>query len=240
MSFTDVSHQGWFAAQSYQTKVNQLLNDKQEKEKIVKEARSKEKIIRMLLEGEYQAASDIYNNMLDKNGSPPESWAEEVSVYVHDHIRDNEQVMIWFPNLPRRPVAADDLSTLNAKKCEADATAAKLKYEALAKCSVFTSQYPLDGGWNIQRKNGQSTGIFVIGHRFTAYGVQYQICMDSKRPKFIWLAPVGSSAAEQTATNAILSGCLLSPTPIRISLKPTIGQTLDWTVSNDEDERIVW
>ena len=89
------------------------------KERIAKECRSKEKIIRLILENEYLAASDIYKLTCDAHKGPSKLWADEISAYVRDHLRDPEMVEIYFPNLPPRPFSTVDLDTLiviNARK----------------------------------------------------------------------------------------------------------------------------
>ena len=75
------------------------------KERIAKECRSKEKIIRLILKNEYLAASDLYNLTCDDKGMPSKLWSDEISAYVRDHLRDPEMVEIYFPNLPPRPLS---------------------------------------------------------------------------------------------------------------------------------------
>lgn len=67
-------------------------------------------------------------------GVPPKVWAEEVAVYVHDHIRNYDEIAIYFPNLPARPLNSLDVASLNANKCEREALEAKRKYESISKC----------------------------------------------------------------------------------------------------------
>ena len=52
------------------------------KEKLAKEARSKEKIIPLIVSGEYLAASDISSMGCDANGKPSQLWADEVALCV--------------------------------------------------------------------------------------------------------------------------------------------------------------
>ena len=67
-------------------------------------------------------------------GNPPSAWAEEVSVYVHDHIRNDEEVDIYFPNLPPRSLNSSDVAMLDAGKCEREAAVAKTQYESVSRC----------------------------------------------------------------------------------------------------------
>jgi len=133
-----LSFEGWDqsalqVSASFHATVAQLWKKVGETEKLAKEAKAKERVIRLLIENEYMAASDIYNKACDEDGKPPKSWAEEVAAYVRDHIRDDECVDIHFPNLPPRPIKAEDISMLNSEKCEADVRDAKQKYENMRK-----------------------------------------------------------------------------------------------------------
>ncbi|KAL9188919.1 hypothetical protein ACHAXT_011409 [Thalassiosira profunda] len=120
------------AADRFQARVAQHWKDVQEKEKRAKETQTKEKIVRLLLAGEYLAASDIYQKACDDKGMPPESFAQEIATYVWDHVRDEEMVMQYFPNLPARPAKSDEVKILSVAKCESEAKAAKRKYEEMA------------------------------------------------------------------------------------------------------------
>mmetsp|Transcript_1963 Transcript_1963/g.3994 ORF Transcript_1963/g.3994 Transcript_1963/m.3994 type:complete len:281 (-) Transcript_1963:1490-2332(-) len=119
---------------AFQQQVAKLLNDANEKAKVARQARMKERIIRLLLQREYFAASDIYNQSCDDQGIPPKAWAEEVAVYVHDHIRNDEEVDIYFPNLPARSLNSSDVAMLDADKCEREAAVARNQYESISKC----------------------------------------------------------------------------------------------------------
>jgi len=119
---------------AFQQQVAKLLNDANEKAKVARQARMKERIIRLLLQREYFAASDIYNQSCDDQGIPPKAWAEEVAVYVHDHIRNDEEVDIYFPNLPARSLNSSDVAMLDADKCEREAAVARSQYESVSKC----------------------------------------------------------------------------------------------------------
>lgn len=101
------------------------------KERMAKECRSKEKIIRLILKNEYLAASDLYNLTCDEKGMPSKLWSDEISAYVRDHLRDPEMVEIYFPNLPPRPLSTNDLDILNSDKCEEEAEEARWKIESL-------------------------------------------------------------------------------------------------------------
>ena len=70
-------------------------------------------------------------------GIPPKAWAEEIAVYVHDHIRNAEEVAIYFPNLPARSLNSSEVAMLDADKCEKEALEAKARYESVSK-SKFT------------------------------------------------------------------------------------------------------
>lgn len=132
LSFDSYSHSALEVANDFHQQVLTLWDEMKNKEKRAKEARDKEKILRLILEGEYLAASDMYN-LVRGDGSPPESFAEEVAVYVRDHIRDDEMVDIYFPNLPPRPIKASEVFSLNSEKCKAEAEDAKRKYETISK-----------------------------------------------------------------------------------------------------------
>jgi hypothetical protein len=119
---------------SFQTAVTNLKDEVKKKEEMLQEAHTKEKIVRLIIRKEYNGASEIYNKACDKNnGRPPKSWAEEVATYVRDHIRDHDEVDIYFPNLPCRPVKSINVFMLNSETCEAEVVKAKRKYEALTK-----------------------------------------------------------------------------------------------------------
>ena len=131
LSFTGYEASALKSASTFKANVARLLNDANEKERVAKECRSKEKIIRLILKGEYLAASDTYNKACDEKGMPPKLWSHEISAYVRDHIRDPETVDIYFPNLPPRPFSTVDLDILNSDKCEEDAKAAKRKVASM-------------------------------------------------------------------------------------------------------------
>ena len=138
ISFANTTSNAKAAADSFYEHVNELVQEKNKKEMIAREARSKEKIIRLLISGEYFAASDVYNNVC-KNGSPSKVWADEVSLYVYDHIRNEEQICVYFPGLPSRPKEAAYVSSLNVVKCEEEAVQAREKYEKVASTACLHS-----------------------------------------------------------------------------------------------------
>ena len=109
--------------------IDEMRSLAEEKEKLAKEARAKEKIVRLLIEGEYLAASELYNNACDKNdGMPPKLWADEMALYVRDHFRDPEMVDIYFPNLPERPPSSK-VHIRSTEAFEEEAKSAKRKLE---------------------------------------------------------------------------------------------------------------
>jgi hypothetical protein len=121
---------------SFQTKVQKLRDEVNEKEKTLQEAHTKERIVRLIIAKEYAGASEIYNKACDSNvfkGFPPASWAEEVATYARDHIREDNEVEIYFPHLPRRPVKSVNVLMLDIEKCEAEVVEAKSEYEAIMK-----------------------------------------------------------------------------------------------------------
>ena len=132
LSFTGYEASALKSAGTFKANVARLLNDANEKERVAKECRSKERIIQLMLKNEYLAASDIYNKACDEKGMPPKLWSHEISAYVRDHIRDPETVEIYFPNLPPRPISTVHLDILNSEKCEEDAKAAKRKVESFS------------------------------------------------------------------------------------------------------------
>lgn len=133
LSFGSVGRSALEAASDFQAQVSKLLHEKKQKEKLVDEARSKEKIIQLLLQTEKYAASDIYTRACaSNNGKPPESWADEVALYVRDHIRDDAFVDILFPNLPSRPKNSGTVRVLNSEKLEVEAERAKRAYENIS------------------------------------------------------------------------------------------------------------
>mmetsp|Transcript_20684 Transcript_20684/g.42213 ORF Transcript_20684/g.42213 Transcript_20684/m.42213 type:complete len:794 (-) Transcript_20684:2841-5222(-) len=134
LSFEDVSVSGMEAANYFQRKLKALKDEKEKKEALAQEAREKEKIEKLLFQQEYLAASDIYQGACSRNGgAPPSSWAEEVAIYVRDHIRDDEEVDIYFPGLPARPTDSQALDVLNVDECDASAQAARDQLEAYLK-----------------------------------------------------------------------------------------------------------
>lgn len=118
---------------SFQAQVSALWKEKLQKEKLAKESKQKEEIIRRILQSEYESASHIYKRACDDDGKPLDSWAEEVAMYVRDHVRDDTFVDFYFPNLPPRPINSRTVQTLNHKKCEEDAEKARQAYEKSAK-----------------------------------------------------------------------------------------------------------
>jgi hypothetical protein len=133
LSFEGYDAAAWKRSHVFQNQVKQLWDDVVKKEKLAAETKTKEKIVRLLLVREYDAASEAYVKACDENGVPPQSWAREVAAYVRDHIRDDETVDIYFPGLPARPVRSRDLSILSVEKCEEEAKEAKRKYETVSK-----------------------------------------------------------------------------------------------------------
>jgi len=127
LSFLSYDPKALTTASTFQASVSKLVSEVREKEKAVKQAAAKEKIIKLILQEEYLAASDIYNMSCDDKGHPPEVWAEEMAAYVRDHIRDEEQVEIYFPNLPKRPKSTLDLKIRATTDIEADAASARKK-----------------------------------------------------------------------------------------------------------------
>ena len=127
LSFLSYDPKALIAASTFQASVSKLVSEVREKEKAVKQAAAKEKIIKLILQEEYLAASDIYNISCDENGRPPKAWADEMAAYVRDHIRDEEQVEIYFPNLPKRPKSTLDLKIRATTDIEADAASARKK-----------------------------------------------------------------------------------------------------------------
>ena len=128
LTFTHVTMEGRVQANAFQLQLNKLKEEQQKLEKIADEAKEKEKIIRFVMQKQYDVASEYYNKACNRNGGdPPSSWAEEVACYVRDHIRDEEMVEIYFPCLPARPTLAEDVDMLNVEKCENEAREAKRK-----------------------------------------------------------------------------------------------------------------
>ncbi len=103
-----------------------LVQKMKETERILQ----KEKIIRFIILGEYQGASDIYNKACEQNGNgvPPISWAAEAVAYVRDHFPDDGLVDFLFPNLPPRPATSTDFRMLNMKTCDAAVLKATREY----------------------------------------------------------------------------------------------------------------
>ncbi len=58
------------------------------------------KIIQFLIQSNLVGASEVYIKACNKNGKPPVSWAEDVARYVRMHIKNEEELSIYFPNLP--------------------------------------------------------------------------------------------------------------------------------------------
>ena len=113
-------------AANFQSRVNVLIAQKNAAECVLKEARWKEKIIKSLLVREYDTASHIYKKACTANsGVPPKSIADEIAMYIRDHIRDEDLVEIYFPNLPARPADSSQVMILNSDKCETDVEVAK-------------------------------------------------------------------------------------------------------------------
>ena len=134
LSFEHVSRSGMEVADYFQHTLKALKDEKEKKATIAQEAREKEKIEKLLFRQEYLAASDFYKGACSRNGGvPPSSWAEELAIYVRDHIRDDEEVDIYFPNLPPRPSDSQAVDILNVDECDASAQAAKDQLEAYQK-----------------------------------------------------------------------------------------------------------
>ena len=127
LSFLSYDPKALIAASTFQSSVSKLVSEVREKEKAVKQAAAKEKIIKLILQEEYLAASDIYNISCDENGRPPKAWADEMAAYVRDHIRDEEQVEIYFPNLPKRPKSTLDLKIRATTDIKDEAASARKK-----------------------------------------------------------------------------------------------------------------
>jgi len=124
LSFLSYDPRALTAARTFQANVSKLVAEVREKEKAVKVATAKEKIIKLILQEEYFAASDIYEMSCEK-GQPPEVWADEMAAYVRDHIRDEEMVEIYFPNLPKRPKSSQDLKIRATTDIEEEAATAR-------------------------------------------------------------------------------------------------------------------
>ncbi|KAL7539910.1 hypothetical protein ACHAWF_006542 [Thalassiosira exigua] len=133
LSFEGYSSSALSLSCAFQDQVTELWKEMKEKEKVAEEAQRKQKIIGLIVKTEYLAASDIYKMACAANArTPPEAWANEVATYVRDHIRDDETVDLYFPNLPPRPAQSKDLSILNSDQCETEAQEARSKCETLA------------------------------------------------------------------------------------------------------------
>ena len=130
LSFAGFESSAMKLGMTFASLIDEMRALAEEKEKQAKEARSKEKIVRLLIEGEYLAASELYNNACGEknNGMPPKLWADEMAVYVRDHLRDPEMVDIYFPNLPERP-ASSKLNIRSTETFEEEAKSAKRKLE---------------------------------------------------------------------------------------------------------------
>lgn len=128
LTFAALTAIGHVQASTFQQQLYKLKEEQQKLEKLAEEAKEKEKIIRLVLDAQYDIASEYYNKACNRNGGePPSSWADEVSCYVQDHIRDEEVIEIYFPNLPERPVLAKDVQVLDVEQCENDVLEAKRK-----------------------------------------------------------------------------------------------------------------
>ena len=160
LSFLSYDPKALTAASTFQANVSKLVAEVREKEKAVKQAAAKEKIIKLILQEEYFAASDIYNISCDEKGHPPEVWAEEMAAYVRDHIRDEEQVEIYFPNLPKRPKSTLDLKIRATTDIEADAASARKKL-----ASVTASKTS-----SIENRNASTNKISQAPSRLSAGG----------------------------------------------------------------------
>ena len=139
LSFLSYDPRALKAASAFQANVSKLVAEVREKEKAVKVATAKERIIKLILEEEYLAASDIYNLSCDDKGQPPEVWAEEMAAYVRDHIRDEETVEIYFPNLPKRPKSSHDLKIRATTDIEEEAASARKKLKSVTAKGTDTS-----------------------------------------------------------------------------------------------------
>lgn len=134
LTFTNLTMEGRMQGDAFQFQLNKLKEEQQKLEKFAREAKEKEKIVRFILRGQYDVASEYYEKARNRNGGdPPSSWAEEVACYVRDHIRDSEMVEIYFPRLPARPTLAEDVDMLNVDKCENEAREAKRKADEYLK-----------------------------------------------------------------------------------------------------------
>lgn len=91
--------------------------------------------------------------------------------------------------------------------------------------------YPLDGAWEVQYTNGDSTIIFVQKHSFTCFGYEYSIAIDEMThcPQFSWTAMPGE-AVLQVSNQPIFPG----------DGGPGVGETLEWETNSMGYERIVW
>ena len=134
LSFERVSETGMKVANRFQKKLNALKDEKEKKEAIAQEAREKENIEKLLFRREYLAASDFYKAACSRNGGvPPSSWVVEMAIFVRYHIRNDEEVDIYFPNLPPRPCDGLVVDMLNVDECNASAKAARDQFEAYQK-----------------------------------------------------------------------------------------------------------
>ena len=88
-------------------------------------------------------------------------------------------------------------------------------------------EYPLDGQWEAQYTNGETTTIYVQRHYFTCYGTHYCITIgDDHCPHFTWPRVMGS--VKQSSTQEI-SHCSIS-----------VGETLQWNTTERDYEIINW
>ena len=164
LSFLSYDPKALTAASAFQANVSKLVSEVREKEKAVKVAAAKERIIKLILEEEYLAASDIYNVSCDDKGQPPEVWADEMAAY-RDHIRDEEQVEIYFPILPKRPTSTLDLKIRATIDIEDEAASARKKLKSVtAAKGTDTSSNSNENGRDASTIRQSSSSLSAGGH----------------------------------------------------------------------------
>lgn len=84
---------------------NIFHDDFENKLNVAKEMKAK--ILELLTKSEYEGASKVYNKARDEGSEPQKLWATEVARDVRRHIFDADEVNIYFPNLPPRPLAQE-------------------------------------------------------------------------------------------------------------------------------------